>query len=331
MSNSDVQWNSTLVSELQEILADAAVTCLGYGCFSILAIISIRILVQRGLSSPGRRYLLAAVIVFLVSSTVLCATKFAFDLANVALGPFSYDQRIVKLCERLYVIIIILQRTNFLLNDGLVVWRAWVLAGRLSVRILFAVSMIITTGCAIGEAVLRIQAGIFAVGSSASDLLLYIPLLFNNIIATAMVIYKTWIYRTQIKNDLMQTSQKSQVESVLFLLIESGFIHCGYWVLFMISSYLRSVPHMMYVVIGALSPLAAAIYPMLIILVVEHQKSSAEQASARSLTLSLRFNVPQPDSNTVSIVQSIVEIQSAQNSDGRIDSVGITKRKKASD
>jgi len=151
-----------------------------------------------------------------------------------------------------------------------------------------------------------------------TNLLLIVPLIFNNLLATIIVLYKAWMYRKHIKGHLETSSEKSQVEKVLFLLIESGFIYCGWWLLTIVTDYVPSVPYMLYTVTDALSPAVPAIYPMLIILVVEHQRVEAEKSSSKTLSHPIQFGAPGGQSTdaghnaTVSIIQSIVDIQSAR-------------------
>lgn len=313
-SNPPIVWDSALVFQLQIILVGPAVICLGYGCVLILAIIAVRILLQRGLASIARRYLLAAVLAVAVSSTILCAVNLAYELAALAMGPYNDNQDALKLSERVFVVGTVFDRIIYVLNDVLVVWRAWVLADYRTLRVIMAVSLVITAGCLIAEEVLIIQAGLFAPDSLTSNLLLLIPLTWNNLFATSVVLYKTWIYRTQIRRDLQASGQKGQVESVLFLLVESGFIYCGWWILLIIVEYVPSVPTMMLIVITSLAPFVAAIYPLLIILIVEHQKSRAGRGRPEeSFNQSLQFESPARESSTqthaISIVQSIVDIQ----------------------
>lgn len=324
MSDSDSSlpvWDPVFVFPMQTIVVGAAVACLGYGTFLVVAILAIRALLRRGISLPSQHALLTAAVVFLLSATILCVADFAFQLANMALGPYNDNPGAMVVCARTYIIQIVCERIIFLLNDGLVVWRAWVLADRLIFRLMLAFVMLTTIGCTIAEAVLGIRAGFLAPITLTSKFLFLIPLVANNFFATVLVLYKTWIYRTEIKRNLYRSSQKTQVESVLFLLIESGFLYCGWWIMLMIATYVETVPFMFYQVVTILSPFAAAIYPMLIILVVEHQKSREEarstKGSERTLSRPIQFRTPGQQSSdnetqTISIIQSVADIQLRQ-------------------
>lgn len=315
-SNPLIEWDSALVFTLQTILANAVTACFGYGCFLILALAAIRVLLHKGLSSIAQRSLLVAVLSFIISSSVFCAASLTHDFAHLASGPYDDNQGAVLLMERIFPIMTVCSRINLLLSDVLVVWRAWVLADHRLMRIVLAVCLAIAAVFTVACIVLVIPD---AFQTIIPPRLYLIPLFGNNVIATGVVMYKTWIYRTRIKVDLQQTSQKSQVESVLYLLIESGFIYCGWWIFVTIVIFVRSIPYMVFNVVGCLYPFIAAIYPMLIILVVEHQKSRSGPPS-RPFTQSLRFDSPpeQLSNNQgytdtgISIVQSIVDIQSAR-------------------
>lgn len=318
-----IVWDSALVFKLHESLVDAAVNCLGYGSFLILAIIAFRALLQQKSSSVGRRYIVAAVAIFFVSTTVIWAADLVYQLANLAAGPNYDNQSALRLAERLFVVITVFSRINYILSDCLVIWRAWVLADRRVLRLVLAVSMVITAGCTIADGAYFIHVGLVNLPylSLLINLLLFIPLVLNNLLATGVVLYKAWTYRKEVHINLRR---QSQIGSLLFLLIESGFIYCGWWTLFTIAIATekeQSVPFMFHISIAGLSPYAAAIYPMLIILVVEHQKFRAEQATVKGLSQSLRFNLSHhqsssqtdsADHHTLSIIQSIVNIQSTR-------------------
>lgn len=328
MSVSDppsVVWDSDLVFQLEQIQVVTAMICLGYGCFVTLAILALQVLLRRGLVTFAQRALLVAVLVFVISSTINFASEYAFETANIIAGPGPYvdDQSVFDLATRVNVLNMIFTRIIYLLNDVLVVWRAWVLADHWTLRMVLAIFLLVATGCTFAEGGLQIKAGIFDFISPAQHLLLFVPLLFNNLFATTVVLYKTWVYRTEIKKDLYQTRPKSQVESVLFLLIESGLIYSAFWILWIICQYV-SVPPMLLTIVTAASPFVSAIYPMLIILIVENQKSRASQGAEKPFSQPLEFSPQLSTSQTqftsnqaISVIQSIVDIQSGRSTQRR--------------
>ncbi|KAL1742786.1 hypothetical protein HDZ31DRAFT_75292 [Schizophyllum fasciatum] len=58
-------------------------------------------------------------------------------------------------------------------------------------------------------------------------------LLFTtNVVATALIGLRLWMYRRRVSAWFAPYSRRSQAESILILLLESGFIYCGSWMLF---------------------------------------------------------------------------------------------------
>lgn len=276
--------------EAEEVLAKATLNGLGYACVLTLAALAIHLLLRTSFSSSNRRYLFAAVLVFLVSSTVLCITRTLFYWSKL-LAP---NQR--KPIQ--YAAIILHSRLNYCLNDFLVVWRARALTDRPILRKMLGISLGISATTVTAEAVLAIQHP----GNWGSPLF-FIPLIINNLFATIVVLHKTRIYRKQIRERLVQTrqNQKCWLQRALSLLIGFGFAYCGWWIIYIICNMARSPP-LLGSIITTLSPYIAAIYPLLIILVIENQKANGPQ-----ITETENFVLPPRDSNESGFEISIIE------------------------
>ncbi|KAK7471184.1 hypothetical protein VKT23_002594 [Stygiomarasmius scandens] len=148
----------------------------------------------------------------------------------------------------------------------------WDIIAIITVRI----SPVLVSG--IVDAVFTVRAaskGDFTTTDAAAKRLLPIALLCTNLIATLMIAYKTWEYRHFVKihlGDADAAGGNHRVEQVLVLLVESGFIYCGLWILIIIGTtpVLSPIANS-YVAI--VLPHAATIYPTMIVLLTALQKT----------------------------------------------------------
>ncbi|KAE9403372.1 hypothetical protein BT96DRAFT_917616 [Gymnopus androsaceus JB14] len=177
-----------------------------------------------------------------------------------------------------YYTSVIFSRVNFILSDGVVCWRAWVLyplnktaQGMLALCMFVSITALTTT------AIIQVESDLKSGGSNAftiSNLSYFIPLLFTNTVATALVGYKFWEYHQEIKVHITSSSKKQRtpVESILILLTESGVLYCFFWIISMISGISTLGPLSAEILECAL-PQLSAIYLMNVILVVSLRKS----------------------------------------------------------
>ncbi|THU76602.1 hypothetical protein K435DRAFT_704503 [Dendrothele bispora CBS 962.96] len=61
-------------------------------------------------------------------------------------------------------------------------------------------------------------------------MILTIPLIFTNLVATVLIGYKTWCHHRNIQNNLGNAGSSSKVQKILLLLMESGIIYLILWV-----------------------------------------------------------------------------------------------------
>ncbi|KAF5320386.1 hypothetical protein D9758_019061 [Tetrapyrgos nigripes] len=208
--------------------------------------------------------------------------EIGYGVPNIAkIGRQMTDLEIVEVmpCERL----------NYLIGDGIVVWRAWVLfPGNRFAKGVLTMAMIISCAGA------GVDAGINIIQALQPDLpldndrrqgLIYVlPLLGTNIIATGFIGYKAWSHHQDIRKNLSHCGNTvSQVQKILVLLVESGILYCVLWV-----GAATTAPFSIFA--NAL-PGLTSLYPILIILAVTVQKAEAKNKSANEMSLSqsIRF------------------------------------------
>ncbi|KAL1740338.1 hypothetical protein HDZ31DRAFT_76953, partial [Schizophyllum fasciatum] len=150
-------------------------------------------------------------------------------------GPYeSWDRGILKETWRFRVVQSVNARLSYLISDIIVVWRAWVLwPDSLLVKgLLLMCACGSTVGVTLDCVWVMIEPG--AIPMAARTLTRTLTLLFTNVVATGLVGIRAWQYRTQIKGNLGLLTKRTQVEKVLILLVESGFLYCLVWVTAMI-------------------------------------------------------------------------------------------------
>ncbi|THU87614.1 hypothetical protein K435DRAFT_867139 [Dendrothele bispora CBS 962.96] len=239
---------------------------------------------------------------YVVVTIVMIALLFHDNLS------LEWTQHYLRLSQQVYAGTDVVMRLNFLLSDGIVVWRTWVLFpfDKL-VKATLVFCMLVTSVCTCvdgGIAASRTSDIIHSVGGPvAQNLLTSLPLLITNILATALIGYKAWSHRKTIKQNLMSTgTNTSKALKTLWLLIESGLVYCIILMAYIIVIQTGPDPNDAYATFSALIfasiiPLLAALFPSLVILVaaLEETKEPGHNLSpdgnniSGSLSQSIRF------------------------------------------
>jgi hypothetical protein len=136
---------------------------------------------------------------------------------------------------------------------------------------------------------------------------------------------KLWIRasrhdRILVREHLCKGSGPVRVDRVFALLIESGFIYCCIWILYVISAF-QGLSDIGFVVIDSvlLCQFISGLYPTLIVVLVAVQRSPVEHCSNHSTRVQLPTFGPRRDSNGLRPVFTIHR-EFASYSDMRIPS-----------
>ncbi|THU84319.1 hypothetical protein K435DRAFT_843712 [Dendrothele bispora CBS 962.96] len=284
MSLTDAQ-----VTYFHDVFLKIAVRGIAYGISVILGGVSIFTLLRQGLHGSKSRLLLISIlfIMFLCSTGIIVVTIIS-SLADVrSVGQTPYDDTALQL--KTYIVTAVLSRINYFLSDGVVIWRAFVLFPRRSIfRLILILSLLVCWAAAIIDCVFVIIAGVTGVLQPQSRyLVLLLPMLFTNFLATLLITWRTWYY--QHFEHVQGSSAGKQIKSALFLLVESGSVYCIILILCTISIQPGSLPMTGQSVLAGLFPHLSAIYPTLIIVLMSMQDikaSPGETVLSRSLQLS---------------------------------------------
>jgi len=273
----NVSITSTDQTLLRQDIIEAAFGMGVWGINTTLFAMSFYVLIKQGVTTSRARGVLLALTSLMYIGA--CATelayllKFSSNIQGLGEPPVYLEPGVI------YYLILIFPRINFMLSDGVVCWRAWALypankpaRGILVLCMLGSLAALITASVMGTESLLN---EIPDSGTAVSNLVYYIPLLFTNIVATALIALKFWQYRREIKVYLpSEEKQKSTslVERILVLLTESGLLYCLFWIISMLSG-VAIMGELGAAIFECVLPQLAAIYLMIVILVVSAQKS----------------------------------------------------------
>ncbi|THU98465.1 hypothetical protein K435DRAFT_856592 [Dendrothele bispora CBS 962.96] len=255
---------------------------------------SMHVIFRRGLKhSTARLALIFTSTTMVLSSGIVMGSIIAQSRTQVR-SLTTHSTKDLSLGRLNFILVMACSGVMFLLNDILIIWRAWILVDRVPRGILglcFAGTL---------ASVLVFWVKAFSKGPIALplvSLLIGVPLLVTNITATSMIGWKLWGYRKTVKAYIQSSASRndSAVESILILLIESGFIHLLYWVFTQIAMHQsldgsEVISHMMLF----MNIFLIGLHPMLVTLFVTRQQSGLDAIhQEESMTRSLEF-APNP-------------------------------------
>ncbi|KAM5536737.1 hypothetical protein V8D89_009576 [Ganoderma adspersum] len=283
----NILWTAVTVSTSFAVL---------YGLFLALAVVSLYLLLRRGIRRPLSAIQVFAVTTLLMSTTIHWAVvvlqRFGSVLVNPGMDTGTFwRQFVVEQCVGTATLTI-----NIILSDLVVWWRAWVLwpesrvvriSGCVLLLATFVMSVVDTTFSCQAQEGFMFEG--LAEGNAAAALSLA-----TNFTATILTAYKAWLYRKSARNYAESGSMNSRVEHILVLLVESGALYCALWIVVIVwqvgvdNQYIRTLIFVQHhhhessfwaqggvLIEGCLVPLIA-IYPTVIIVLVALNKSGIE-------------------------------------------------------
>ncbi|KAH9006701.1 hypothetical protein EDB83DRAFT_727053 [Lactarius deliciosus] len=301
MSSDDSSLSGFYYFEYKLTVYDNLFVGIVYGVYIVLYVTSVHILSKLGFTSCRPRMIMfgittvmfALAIVALVLRTTLGFQEMQWLLGFPSTHIWS-DKRflVVTLVEAT------ITRLMYILSDIVCAWRAVVLWNRDKRIIAILLLLILGTAAAAGcELRLTNPVAPSAPSSLAGDvgpLIMVGPTLGTNLVSTGMIAWKAWQRRVEVKKHLGEASTFVRTERVLALLIESGFIYCCVWIVYLISARdLMPVPG--FAVMDDVLLFVSGLYPTLIIILVAMQKSPVQYYSTHSTGIQFtRETAPEP-------------------------------------
>ncbi|KAJ7465598.1 hypothetical protein FB451DRAFT_1138232 [Mycena latifolia] len=257
-----------------------------FGGYSVLILLSTRMLLKRGLKTRSLKILFVVGLFMYTLSAAFWAYSIAYVVGNMQAYIDPQNEQWLRFSNQvstplpLFNAIVLI---NFVLSDGIVCWRAWVISRRdyrryIVLPIAFWTFTIISTTALIVLRILDIpDASIgpkkaFIRAIEVLQLQNMTTSLLSNISATGLIGTTAWRHRQAMRTNFHERS--SRVNRVLALLIESGVLYCFTGVLGTVSQLIH-LPH------GTLNDIclsdniqfAGAYAPSLLLLISSHQSS----------------------------------------------------------
>jgi len=181
------------------------------------------------------------------------------------------------------LVIVYLPTINYILSDGIVVWRAWVVWGPDRRFIIFApplLSLVCTLILsATGAAFVYLSDDYESERKgSVSRYLGWTVWGFSvgtNIWATGLICIRTWQHRQAVRSLLGKETTRSIAEKVLVFMVESGALYLCIWVVYMTLSFIQWTGGLVLFIDAAIVQIVG-IYPMTIVVLVTMRLSTAE-------------------------------------------------------
>ncbi|KAJ7330303.1 hypothetical protein DFH08DRAFT_311966 [Mycena albidolilacea] len=267
-----------------------------HGLYMTLLCIAVYNLITHKAALTARKGLLVATFVMFVCSNLQVIEQLAFNVLQLlTLGAHPPNIALKLLNIRLSLNVF--GRVNYLMSDAIVVWRAWLLYhDNLKVRILLGLCLLgslvgATTHMTFGTLWLYGNLKLDPSGSRA--LIMVLPLLVTNVVATSLMTYKVWQYRQQIKAQLdLPKDKTTKVERILVILTESGTIYCLIWIPFLYTSLTNQGEDTIgYKIVANIIPQLSAIYPIVIVLLVSLDRTQLEFTITSNPSQPIRFVV----------------------------------------
>ncbi|KAJ7882850.1 hypothetical protein B0H13DRAFT_2047551 [Mycena leptocephala] len=266
------------IYELKIIFLQITASAVSYGVFLCIGIISSYTLIRRGLHGQrARQALLAITLTMLLAATAHLGLYMGYIILQFPTLAAEYVNPIETL-RRLDISQTCLRRITYFLSDIIVVWRAWVIwPDNRIVHAALAVCLITTGATSLTLAVFNFKSEFQHVHYTreTQNFLGTFGLLATNFFATALITYKLWYYRRNVKKYINRPGNShTKVEGVLILLMETGGFYCAFWILLMVGDFGYYGPDFGF---EWFQPNISGLYPTIIIFMVSRQMMLSEE------------------------------------------------------
>ncbi|KAI0245431.1 hypothetical protein BJV78DRAFT_1287866 [Lactifluus subvellereus] len=187
---------------------------------------------------------------------------------------------------------------NYIITDGVVVWRAWVLCPDQSTPVLMLPVVALIINFLFYAIIVGVKAAFFNVPGrhkahrtlahiiDVADVSILGLSLLTNVLATSIIALKAWKHRKSL-SQVFGGHKTSQAGRILSLLIESGMLYIVIGVLNLVSVgiHLRMGPHIVFDTFQPVAIQLAGIYPIAVLLLVHRDRSLDHTPSHASSTV----------------------------------------------
>ncbi|THU80945.1 hypothetical protein K435DRAFT_767657 [Dendrothele bispora CBS 962.96] len=260
------------------------------------------IMLKRGLRTRMQKFLFWMSLFMFLLATIYWALSFWTFIKAIQITFFSPE---LNLDDQFSILpmwsaIILL---NYVLTDGVVVWKAWVLCQDQSKKVLwFAIFFLICSACSVLATIIlrlllyvtQVDTPIYKHLTRAIDVIQVANLVLSsltNVVSTSTVAVKTWRIRRQIKERLSAArNRRSAGTRVMVLLVESGIIYCLSCITVLIATVVPLEVGTLGDIYTPVNVQLAGMYPVAVLLLVSGEYSMEPEFFSGSTVGSERGN-----------------------------------------
>jgi len=253
---------------------------LAYGIYLCLVPMWLYVIMKKGIQSRSRKLLFAMATIMFTLSTMywILSVVITFLVFRSAFDP-TYD---APDWLTLFSAILLV---NFILTDGVVIWRAWVLCPEQSKFVLVFPIVLLAINTLVYMAVVATRVGLMltAVGTPIHGALAHtidvaqmtnsVLSLFTNILGTLTISNKAWKYRKSLMNADVGSQMTTPATRVLGLLIESGVLYILIGVIAVVSLLIPLTLGKLGTIVMPVAVQLAGMYPIIVLLLVDQDRS----------------------------------------------------------
>ncbi|KAI0254124.1 hypothetical protein BJV78DRAFT_1280511 [Lactifluus subvellereus] len=174
---------------------------------------------------------------------------------------------------------------NYIITDGVVVWRTWVLCADQSTAVLMIPVVTLIINFLFYATALGVKAAFFIAPGGLKAYRILVPIvnvaqagnlglsLLTNVLATSIIAFKAWKHRKSLSE--VFGHKTSQASRILSLLVESGMLYIVIGVFSLVSDFIY-LPRG-WLAAHVFQPVAvqlAGMYPIAVLLLVRHQAAN---------------------------------------------------------
>ncbi|VDB99127.1 unnamed protein product [Peniophora sp. CBMAI 1063] len=316
LSDSDIETLNSIGHDTVENIVALVVESVLYTIYFVLVVFAGRILLNSKSRTKISIGIFGVVLTMLLLDTAMCIIdvnnairEITFTLYATASGTLAdrYNNLVLPwpVENALYAFM-----SN--LGDVVIIWRTWAFYRDPRERwvLLLPISLLVgsfTTSCLIAYCVAKLDADPelgdfvnppFCVNMQIAS---YSMALATTAVATAMICWKTWIYRRTIGTTIRSNNRKTRVEKIMTILIESGVIYFFFFLSAVVDDA-GNVPNLeestlqlqfASTVWTYMTSHILGIYPVIVVILVHSQRSYIESVTtttAASSTLPSRYS-----------------------------------------
>ncbi|KAH9978637.1 hypothetical protein BGW80DRAFT_1165079 [Lactifluus volemus] len=236
---------------------------------------------NEGLETRSRKILFATIWFMFILSTIYWILSVAATFVLITDWFSSLDPKTIPDPASWLPMFNAILLINYILTDGVVAWRAWVLCPEQSKVILMIpiVTLVINSLFYFATVGVRIALYLYPRGqghtlSHIIDVTQVGNIVFSlltNLLATSIISVKAWSHRTSLSHG--SGSINSPVSNILALLVESGILY----IVITVTNVVCLVVHVPFGTVGdVFTPIGvqlAGIYPIIVVLLVDRNRS----------------------------------------------------------